>query len=735
MNATSPWVSNVQRMFENPDLPSLYEQSLENFNFKCYAVGDSCWAVVEFPNKERLAFRVAHSPNDALQSGKITEKNGLLTWKVRSMIGDYTITIDFPGERQLALHYITTLKTSQELMIPFWPRDIVPLAAPGKKKVPEADIHVTQVGARSGQLFFSMPDVGSVLYFQNLSTLCNYCDATQSSSTDAVGGSWPEVGLALPVTKDKPLPSGKNFVLSDAYIAFSPDTPKNEFSLARQYVDLIATIYLALPLPETKYNPWPEIAEKALASIAESKACWYQVGGKPYLNAYVCDYKTPPEIMVQLAVLLPMLDYSKWTGKELAVAKILIDGLPPFYQKKVGTISRWLPASEDNLDGEEEQLQPMVMDSWYLHHPLLNLSRMALDGDKVAKKLFLDSIEFAIKVAHHFKYEWPVFYKMDTLEVLKAETAEGKGGEKDVPGLYAHVMLQAWELTKDDRFLNEAKKSAKKLKGTGLDVFYQANNTAFSAGALMRLWKITKDKDYLELSYLCLAGIVKNLQLWNCNYGYGKHYPTFFGIFPLNDAPYTAAYEEQEVFSALHEYLRLAEDEDIPASFSLLFAEFIRYLVHRGAYYFPPNLPKDMLSDEVKTGEIDSDLWIPLEDMGDGWTKSGGVGQEVYGAGIPFGIVPRHYLKVPGEDFMIFVDYPTAGFVCKRKKPISFEIKGDSRLTCRMLILKTGKDKLPEFTVVGNQQEAIKGTSRKDGHLEFELNGNQPVIIDWKNKK
>jgi hypothetical protein len=83
------------------------------------------------------------------------------------------------------------------------------------------------------------------------------------------------------------------------------------------------------------------------------------------------------------------------------------------------------------------------MDSWYLHHPLLNLSRLALKGDEVAKKLFLDSLDFSIKVAHHFDYEWPVFYRIDTLEVLKAETQPGKGGEKDVPGLYAHIMLQA----------------------------------------------------------------------------------------------------------------------------------------------------------------------------------------------------------------------------------------------------------------------------------------------------
>ena len=140
-------------------------------------------------------------------------------------------------------------------------------------------------------------------------------------------------------------------------------------------------------------------------------------------------------------------------------------------KKNLGTIMRWHPKVADNMEGEEEQKKPLVMDSWYLHHPLLNLSRLALKGDKVAEKLFLDSLEFAIKVAHHFDYNWPVFYKMDTLEVVKAETQPGKGGEKDVPGLYAHVMLQAWELTGKKRYLAEAEKAAQRLQGLGFDFF------------------------------------------------------------------------------------------------------------------------------------------------------------------------------------------------------------------------------------------------------------------------
>ncbi len=410
--------------------------------------------------------------------------------------------------------------------------------------------------------------------------------------------------------------------------------------------------------------------------------------------------------------------------------KTIKEGLANFYNKKLETVMRWLPAAEDKLKGEEEQKVPMVMDSWYLHHPLLNLSRLALKGDQQAGQLFVDSLDFAIKVAHHFNYKWPVFYKMDTLEIVKAETAEGKGGEKDVAGIYAHVMLQAFELTGNKRYLNEAQKAAKTLQGYGFEIFYQANNTAFSSGALLRLYKITKNELYLNLSYMCLAGIFRNVQLWDCNYGYGKNFPKFFSLYPLNDAPYTAVYEEQEVFCALHDYLKHAEDVDILPSVKLLIAEYIRYLVDRAVYYYPTMLPGDMLEEKPKIGEVDPKLWIALEDLQDGWLKSGTVGQEVYGAGNAFGILPRHYLQVPGKEFMIYVDYPTSGFTAKKGKPVNFKVLGDARMECRMMIVKTGQKKIPALTVeLKGQKGVLKGKPVAGGNLEYTIPGNCTVKI------
>jgi hypothetical protein len=731
MNGISPWAALASSTFADEDLAPLYTRSVSAFTFNVCLSPDSLWINASFPNGGDMMFRAAFSAAGPFTVTKTTENEQGIDFVLSSVIGETEVNIKFSEEGQTILRYTTSLKPNTDLLIPFWPRDIVIPGKNGNAQQTAGKVHVSQVGTRSGLIYMSMtrPKAGSVLYLQNLTALTDYCQQTETSCAEVVGGEWPELGFALPPAKDKPLKAQQKVIIGDAIIAFDEEVPAKESAIVNQYLNLLAAVYLELPRPGTTYQHWPEILNIGLKDLIENHGCWSQVGGNAYLNAYVSDYKTPPEIMVQLAVLLPLMDYIEWSGTELHVMKNIKEGLPAFYNEKLGTVMRWHPALAEQLEGEEEQKQPMVMDSWYLHHPLLNLSRLALKGDKTAEKLFMDSLEFAIKVARHFKYQWPVFYKMDTLEVVKEETQPGKGGEKDVAGLYAHVMLQAYELTGDKKYLQEAEKAAKTLEGMGFDLFYQANNTTFSAGALLRLWKITKKELYLELSYLCLANVFKNVHLWDCNYGYGKNFPSFFAIFPLSDAPYTAAYEEQEVYCALHDYLAHAEGEDILPSVSLLIAEFVRYLIERAVYYYPAMLPQEMLSEDVKTGEVDRKLWIALEDLHDGWEQSGEVGQEVYGAGNAFGILPRHYIKVPGEDFMIYIDYPTADVTVKKNKTVSFTVKGDKRLSCRMMIIPQDNAKLPVFTV--KNKEELKGKQVKEGRIEYTLNGDQQIKISW----
>lgn len=732
MNELSTWAISAHMALMRP-APVLFELASGAFTFSIYLTSDSLWIHMRADEEQNIAFRCAFCPGGSLKSERVTKVENGVEIQLSSDLGQFcsTINLDMNTDTPV-LHYYTTFTPIQDILFPFSPRDILVLGKGQDPANAEGTVHESQWGTRTGFIYFSTAGARplTVLYLQNLNSLAEYNEQTKTSAGDTVGGQWPELGFALPPTNLQALAAGKAVIVSDAYVALQAAAVTEEPTMIRLYLDLLARIYLLLPHPETHYQPWPAILDKGLKDLLTSPGCWAQLGGHRYLNAYVSDYETPPEIMVQLAVLLPLLDYVEWSDAELEIMQTIKDGLPAFYDEKLGTITRWLPAAEDKLQGEEEQKHPGVMDSWYLHHPLLNLSRLALKGDQMAKGLFLNSLDYTIKVAHHFKYHWPVFYKMDTLEVLKAETAEGKGGEKDVAGIYAHVMLQAWELTKEQRFLDEAETAAKTLMGLGFKIFYQANNTAFSSGALLRLYKITDNADYLNLSYMCLAGILRNTQLWDCNYGYGKNFPKFFSLYPLNDAPYTAVYEEQEVFCALHDYLQHAEGVEILPSVRLLLAEYIRYLVDRAVYYYPTMLPEDMLETKPKVGELDRNLWIALEDLQDGWLQSGTVGQEVYGAGNAFGILPRHYIKVPGQDFKIYIDYPTSGIRSVKDKSIHFNVLGDDQLSCRLMVIK-GEAQLPEITVSIAGNEIIEGKLTKEKNISYKMKGNSRVKIIW----
>jgi hypothetical protein len=685
LHPVSPWAATAQSDIE--DSESLYEIKLSGYDLGLFNTGDSVWLTVTWPDAGSIAFRLAFGMNSAFENIKVSKIDGSILLTANTRLGDYRINLSFPESEETVLRYTTTFRGSFPILIPFWPRDIIPLTNDGRIENTSGKIHAQQVGGRSGQLFFSMtkPENGTVFYFQNLTAMSPYCQDSETSLLDTVGGDWPEIGFQFPVNSKKPLPPDTEYVISDAFVILSDAIPEKDNDITEQYLKYLTAIYLLLPKPETIYHDWPGIAKTVLDDLSYNKGCWTQTDGSPYLNAYVCDYKTPPEIMVQLAFLVPLNEYLDWAETTHKLFDEVNDSLGSFYDQQVKSIVRWHPSMEGELDRSEEQKQEMVMDSWYLHHPLLNLSRLAVNGDKVAEKLFLDSLDFVIKVAHHFDYEWPVFYKMTTLEVIKAETSPGKGGEKDVSGSYAHIMLMAWKLTGEERFLNEAKKAVKRLGGLGLQIFYQANNTAFAAGALLELYKETNDKRYLELSYCCLAGIFKNMQLWDCDYGFSKNFPNFFSVFPLNDAPYTAAYEELEVYAALQQYLLMSEGIDILPSLRILIPEFIKYAVGRLAFYYPPMLPDDMISEEVRTGEIKKDLWVPLEDIYDGWEKSGQVGQEVYGSGIPFGIIPRQYIRIKELNAMAFVEYPIMN-IRYGKKSVTFHTVGNPNLDAKLLI-------------------------------------------------
>lgn len=729
INPVTPWTATVQADIVNGTV--LFETTLSRYKLRIYNTGDSIWLTTQWPDAGRIAYRLAFGMNSDFEKTSVERNPENIVITASTRLASYTITISFPDSNPAMFRYSTTFKCHFSFLIPYWPRDIVPLTFDGRVENTSGIIHAKQVGTRSGNLYFSMtkPKNGSVFYFQNLTAMSAYCEASETTVRESVGGEWPEIGFQFPVNKTKPIPAGIEYIISDALVILYDDILEADPEITSTFLDALAQVYKHIPKSTPVYQDWHKIADNVLEGLYMNKACWTMVKDTNFLTAYAGDYETPAEIMVQLALLLPLHEYLEWSGRKHPLFEDLNKGLSDFYDERLKTVVRWHPDRVDNLDKSEEQKQEMVMDSWYLHHPMLNLSRLAHRGDKTAERLFLNSIDYVIKVAQHFNYEWPVFYRMTTLEVIKAETSPGKGGEKDVPGSYAHIMIMAYKLTGEKRFLTEAIKALKSLDDLGFDIFYQANNTAFTAGALAELYRETNDDKYLKLSYSCLAGVFKNVQLWECGYGYGKNFPTFFSVFPLSDAPYTAAYEEFEVYAALHHYMEVTEGIDILPSLKVLIPEFIKYAAGRLAYYYPPMLPAEMIDEEVKTGEIQKELWVPLEDIHDGWEKSGGVGQEVYGSGMPFGIIPRQYFMIEDLQQYGFLDYPALKFRF-RKKTVSFHVGGHPLYTAQLTLPGITKAALAKLKVEIKEKSSYKEIMpNKD--LQFDFPGGSMVRISW----
>lgn len=710
----------------------LLDSAHHRFHITVEVIDGSLWVVATWPSGDRALLRAAYAPDGVLDvlSESIEERS--LTVALNAGCGRFDVAVQILDDDEPTIWSRTRFTPARDITITDWSRDLVILGPAGAAAPADGNVDLEGSGLCASMLQLRLDRSGSLFYLQNLSALGSYAEATKVSLAGTVGGQWPEVGFALPSsTPGTFLPAGQDVVISDAFLRLSTRRLTTPAASARQYLANLSALYVHLPRPELTSHDWLSTSEAVLADLENAVGCWAFVAGKRYVNAYLSDAETPPELMVQLAVLMPLLDYARTTGATSPAIEELRATLPTFFDPKLGAMRRWLPSRDDDLDGSEEHKFPWIMDSWYMHHALVNIGRLARRRDRGARRLFFDSLEYLIAAAHRFKYDWPIFFHIETLEVLKAESAPGAGGETDVPGMYAHVMLQAWEMTGEQRYLDEAIRAGRALSRRGFAIFYQANVTAFGALAMFRLWKITGVKRFLDTCYMCVANVFANMWLWDCDYGYGRHYTTFLASLPVKHAPYIASYEEQEVGAAFATLLTESAGDDELAPMTLLLSEFIRRLGDRAWFSYPRNLPADVLPERPKTGELCRDLWIPLEDIRDGWDQSGAVGQEVYGAGLALGVVSRHYHRVRDVEWTIYAQSLIKGPTMTGRSSLRFRVLGDPRIQSRVRILGDGRpDELVATVRLGSRSEELP-TTTSDECLEYVVRGGMTVTLKW----
>lgn len=728
----SPYVLALREELHSRSMRSVGRFDLRDFEVEITAGRDSIWALVRRPGRGGLALRVGQTPGGQKAIRKHGGQNGeALRFQVDTLIGELELIFGTETNELPVLRVTTVLTPAVDLLVPFYPRDLYPLGANDDPVMAEGKVEAAQRGLNSGVCYFRLtePDFGSVLYFQNFTSLNERFRVTHTTPDGAVGGEWPELGYLPPTPPQSPQPpldpqpAGKPMTVYDALIAIHDDADGNETAMARRYLSLLGAIYRRLELPEPSFHDWVKRAQRSLRDLDTAPEASVHHYGFRYLHPYTAaEY---PDSMVQLSVLSALRDYEAWSGQPVPLRAELARGLRKFYDPRLKTLRRYLPNVGSDKDKD-------AVDSWYLYHPLLNLGRLALDGDKHAERIFRQSIDFGIKAARHFNYRWPIQYKiLDFSVITKARDDQGLG-QTDVNGIYAYVMLQAFELTDDKRFLDEARASIAAAKGMRFELNYQANLTAWGAAACMRLWRIDNEPSLLAQSYVYLASFFHNVAMWESDIAHARHYTNFLGVTALHDAPYMAMYECFDSFAAFERYLKDG-GPDLDANVRMLVSEYCRYALDRAWYYYPDALPPEVIAPEQRenNGHINRNLSFPLEDLYIDGQQAGQVGQEIYGCGSAFVFATRAFHWFEGIPFTLFCDHFLLAVDRPSERTLSFHLGGGENCTANLRILPRGHRKLPRIEVLTAAGDRIRPYSGDIHHLAFRIPAQGRVSLSW----
>jgi hypothetical protein len=684
---------------------------------------DSLWVELRRDGEGGLALRMpVFSPDARCRPVKV--EGALAAVTCSGSLGEARLVVrgDPFGLEQLRATLAFT--PDKDLAFGELPRDLVPFGPDGDPAGTEGLIEASQRKLNTGLLYFTLskPDVGKVLYVQNLTALNDYFNATGSKPENAVGGEWPELGYRPPVSPETGkavLPAGRTLVLYDTIVAIRAYPQQSEDDSAWQFLDMLGGIYPWLAPPVPAFRDWPERAESTVRDLLHAPEASIEHYGHRYFHPYTASEY--PDVMVQASLASALNEWGQWQGVRHPLEREALAGLDRFYDPEIGSVRRYLPNVGPDKNAN-------AVDSWYLYHPLLNLANLALAGADEARELFLASLDYAIRAARHFRYKWPILYDMRDFSVIQAVAEADQRGQTDVGGIYAWVMLQAFELTLEQRYLEEALAAIEAARGMRFDLNYQANLTAWGAAACIRLWRITNRKNLLTQSYVYLASFFHNAQMWKSEIGMSAHWTNFLGVTCLHDAPYMAAYECFDSYAAFERYLDYGGPDLIP-SVRLLVGEYCRHALDRAWFYYPDALPAEAIAAKNRNGYINPALSFPVEDLYPDGQQAGQVGQEIYGGGAAMIYASRAFRRLEGAPFVLFCDCFIRAIHRIDGHTVSLRIDGYSGTQARLALVGEGLDRLAA-RLTTSSGESLE-FAETDGRLECWVPAGTAMLLAW----
>ena len=271
------------------------------------------WIVAGLDGRDVVALRCGHGIDElTIPIARVSDDGGVTTFEFASALGAFRTKIAFPLDGSPLVRCTTSLLPSEDVGIPFWPRDLYVLDAP------TGSVHTAQRGLRSGIVFASSaePAACTLFYLQNFSSLTEYFEATKRSPADSVGGRWPELGYAPPAGEECVLPKSRELVVSDAFLTVVNGAPATDGEAAAT-LSRSARRHVPLPsAPARRRTTTGRAAQHERCATCASRRTARTCGdGRRFMMPYVGDEEKPPESMVQLTLAVNAGEYARWRGE------------------------------------------------------------------------------------------------------------------------------------------------------------------------------------------------------------------------------------------------------------------------------------------------------------------------------------------------------------------------------------------------------------------------------------
>jgi len=351
---------------------------------------------------------------------------------------------------------------------------------------------------------------------------------------------------------------------------------------------------------------WTEFAAGTVGDLQNKDAAQAEANGHKGLRAYVKEssqiWKQSGdnfELMTVADVLWPSLLYLRLHPSQAFESEChdLLSDLPGFYNPETRSIS-----NDFRRPKKDERA-----DSWYpfenglIKYPAIG----SLAGSKEVTGHFLEAFATAQTMAQQYNYLFPIYYQVATLR------AEGAGTNYAVGGLYAWAAILAHRLTKQDSYLEEARRAIRVLYTVPADrLFHEPQELAYGALAAAELGM------HAEAKYL----LYEQLRMF----------------YWFSD-PSQKSHEIRGMVQAAASILYPAFKENVEAILpwtgimkrGIVFDGLLRFMdqQRRNNFYFFENCSKP--------GDKTPMAFIPFENLGtlELGGQTGNVGKEIYGAG------------------------------------------------------------------------------------------------------